>query len=283
MDKKQIIVCIKPPLITNSNSHYIPLYAHDLQIIKMALQLKLNYNYKITAISAEIGTNYYSTKDTLQNVLFTGIDKVITIKPKNIITYNNKNYYYKHIIIGHMLSECIKNLKNYNIILCGNKSVNNIPKIGIYLSTMLNVLKIWNIKKIICTQHNSTIKIYYKNKNFIESIQLSEPSLFTVINDNSNENITKFLSAKNIMKYNKIKFDKELQNNKSNTKIINDNTIIQEFICNINKNYLNKFQNNIIIRHNKKDKIINSQNNKNKIVKNIDEEELISILNKYIT
>ena len=284
MNKKQIIICIKSPLHdNNSNSNYVPLYKHDLQVIKIALQLKSNYNYNITAISADIGKNNYSTEDTLRNVLFTGIDNVISIKPKNIITYNDKNYYYKHIIIGYMLSECIKNLNNYDIILYGNKSVNNnISKINTYLSSILNVFtfKVWDIEKIIYPEKTHFIEIYYKDKNFIKSIQLpKQPILLTVMNSDSNINIIKMLSAKNIIKYNKIKSNEELQKNKLNIKTIYNYPIIQEYICDIKKEYLDKFPNKITIKHNKTKNLMSLKNKK--IIENINEQDIVSILDRY--
>lgn len=179
----KIIMCVKSvksDLVYQDNSRYDEsvINPYDLFALKEVLSLKNNIECDITCISMGAMTN----EEILIKCLAMGVDNGILLSDAAFSGADT-------IATTYVLSEAIKKIESYKLIVCGDQSIDGETGQVVYgLAERLHIPCISKVNKIVEIKENSIVlEAFYDN--YINTIEVKMPALisfcdFTTVREN---------------------------------------------------------------------------------------------------
>lgn len=141
----------------------------DKNALEEALRIRDRYSGRITAVT--MGPSL--AKDALEEALAMGIDKAILLSD---IAFAGADT----LATAYCLAYCIKKIGRFDLILCGNSTIDSgTGQVGPQLAELLNVSHINSVRQIILEQENSLIVVQVLENGYMK-LRIKLPALLSV-------------------------------------------------------------------------------------------------------
>lgn len=177
----------------------------DLNALEMGLELKERYNGRVTVLT--MGPPRAS--EILRQSLYRGVDRAILLTDRSFAGADT-------LATSYTLSEAIKKISKYDIILCGRQAIDgDTAQTGPQIAEKLNLIPITYVEKIEWIKQKK-IRVKRNLGNGYEIVEGHLPLLLTVV---STANVPRPPKAKLLLQYFPSRVPSELWGEDSYTKI----------------------------------------------------------------
>jgi electron transfer flavoprotein beta subunit len=168
----------------------------DLNALETALQLRERFGGTVTVVT--MGPP--AAAEVLRESLYRGVDEVILLTDRRFAASDT-------LATSYILSQAIKKLAPYNIILCGRQAIDgNTAQVGPQVAEKLDINQVTFVEEIV-NVNDGEISSWRSIEGGYELLEAPLPALLTIV-DTAND--PRPASAKKVMQFKKAKVPSEI-------------------------------------------------------------------------